>query len=634
MSSSPPLARLRRFSPWLWILAGTLVAMGAYLQALNYPFIYDDVVYITENAKLSGLHPTELWRLFVEPYNSYAEFLPLRELSYWVDIALFGLNPAAFRADNIILYLLCLPPVYFITSGLWKYFRPSDAAGAPWVAAIVTALFVVHPAHVETVVWISGRKDVLATLLSLLALWLAIVARREQGLSVPHAAATLLALLAAMLAKASAFAVAPVIALLWLMFWRDVPAPYRRRSVLLWPLASLLLAACIALVFATTIASKLPFYFGIEVITRSLAVLGWLFRLSVSTESRHFFYPTFDDPYLPLMVGLGGVVLAAAAASVFSLLRKRQSLEAFSIIVFLLLCIPSIQLIPYSPPSLVSDRWLSLALWPVMLLLVTLAWRLKPVVRMVLLLIFALSWCWQTVERPRDWRSFEAMIDADIRAYPGYYMPAVYKIFAVQLRQGLRGDALETANGIANPEFRNAMIGMIKGDHAAHVSAATEGQIQEAMNLLWQLESDIERLPLQAKWDPLVYHVWEKRRVVLKSDWDYLARQFPGDVAVRYNVGLWMLKIHNQGAVAHLRFALDSQRLPEPVRGTAFKNYGLALMEGGNFAEAETPLRAALEQSPPDFRAYCLLAGVYRQTGRAEAAAGAAAECSSRVRAE
>ena len=69
-----------------------------------------------------------MWRLLTEPYNPL-EFLPLRDLSYWFDIKLFGLNPAALRAHNIILYLLCLPLVYATTLGLWRYFRPADADG-------------------------------------------------------------------------------------------------------------------------------------------------------------------------------------------------------------------------------------------------------------------------------------------------------------------------------------------------------------------------------------------------------------------------------------------------------------------------------------------------------------------------
>jgi hypothetical protein len=72
------------------MLMSPAVAVTAYLQALDYPFHSDDSVYIIGNTKLLGLHLSELWRLFAEPYNTFSEFLPLRDLSYWFDIKLFG----------------------------------------------------------------------------------------------------------------------------------------------------------------------------------------------------------------------------------------------------------------------------------------------------------------------------------------------------------------------------------------------------------------------------------------------------------------------------------------------------------------------------------------------------------------
>lgn len=624
-------ARVRQLAPWVLVLVSAAVAVGAYLQALNYLFVSDDTVYITENTKLAGLHFTELWRLFIESYNRYSEFLPLRELSYWFDITMFGFNPAAFRVHNMILYLLCLPLVYAITSGLWRYFRPADAASAPWAAAAVTALFVLHPSHAEAVVWISGRKDVLSTLFSLLALWCAIGAKREQGLSAQYAAATLVVLLAAMLSKASAFAVAPVIAMLWVMFWRDIPTPSRRRSLLLWPLASMLLAACVALVFAIIIPTRIPFYFGVEAVTRSLAVLGWLTRFAVTPESRHFFYPVLEDPYLPVMVVLGVAVLAAAAVSVVMILRKRQSLEGFAIVAFLLLCMPYLQLIPFAPFSLVSDRFLALAEWPVMLLLVALAWRLNPVPRTALLFVFALSWSFQTIERPLDWRSLEALIDADIRAYPGYYLPAEHKIIYVQLKRGLRREAIETANTITDPDARNIMIKLIQADYVVRVVTVDTGDPQEAMTLLWKSELDFNP-PAQTNWNPALKNFWGKVGVALINEWEFLAKQFPDAAPVRYNAGLWLLKVHKyKEAIVHLRAATESQRLPESARGTAYKNLGLALIGSGDVAAAEVPLRAALAQSPPDFRAYCALSDMYKRTARLEEAARAEADCRSRA---
>ena len=77
---------------------------GGYLLAdPALPFYFGRQWLLTDNQKLAGLHLTELWRLFAEPYNDFFEFLPLREFSYWFDIKLFGLNPVAFRLHNIIL---------------------------------------------------------------------------------------------------------------------------------------------------------------------------------------------------------------------------------------------------------------------------------------------------------------------------------------------------------------------------------------------------------------------------------------------------------------------------------------------------------------------------------------------------
>ena len=618
--------RISQLAPLSIVLISAVVAAAVYSQALDYPFIFDDTSYITENLKLSGLHFIELWRLFTKPYNEFAEFLPLRDLSYWFDITLFGLNPAAFRLHNIILYLLSLPLVYATTLGVWRYFRPAES-NVSWAAAAVTALFVLQPSHVEAVVWISGRKDVLSTLFSLLAVWLALRTKREQSFSPRYAAATLLALLAAMLAKASAVAVAPVIAMLWVMFWRELPPSNRHRSLLLWPFASLLLAACAALIFAAIIPTRIPFYFGIEALTRSLAVLGWLARLAVSPESRHFFYPVLEDPYLPVMIVLGmGVLLAAATASGIGILRKRLSLEGFAIIVFFLLCTPSLQLIPYQPPSLVSDRWLALAIWPIGLLIVALAWRLKPLPRTAVMLMIALPWIFQTMERPRDWRSLEALIDADLRAYPGYAIPVAYQVIN-QYTHGLIREAVQTASNINDPELRDVVTGLIKADGAV-TYAEVSGRSQETMTLLWKLWLDHKQLPVQAKWNSPINNLWMTRENMFIGEWMRLTESFPDDALVHYNAGLWMVDVHKyQDAIAYLRFATESQRLPITVRGEAFERLGLALMDSGHIAEAEIPLRAALKEVPPELQAYCSLSEVYKRSGRSEEAARADASC-------
>ncbi len=622
------LTRIRQLAPVALVLLSSMLAAAVYLQTLDFGFISDDTIYLTNNPRLLGLRLGELWRLFTEPYNGYSEFLPLRELSYWFDFALFGLTPAAFRLHNIILYALCLPLVYGATSGLWRYFRPADATGTSWAAAGVTALFALHPALAESVVYISGRKDLLSALFSLLALWLAVSARREHGLSAPHAIATLLALLAALLSKASAFAVAPVIALLWVLFWRDVPAPGRRRSQLLWPFAILVLAACIVLFFAAVITTRVPFYFGFEAVTRAMAILGWLARLAISPESRHSFYPVFEDPALPVMAVLGAAVLAAASAACVVTLLRRRSLEGFALSAFFLLCLPSLQLVPYAPSSLVADRFLVLAIWPAILLVVALSSRLKPIHRTVLMLAIALPWGLHTFERSRELRSFEVMVDADIRAHPGYYVPAVYKIGDILLPRRLYSEASVTANGITVPEFREMAVKLVAADYAVHVEAASAGNPEKAMVLLKELGLALKQLPVQAKWNTPMQGMWRYCQFGFAMEWNQLASLFSTDASVRFNAGIGMLEAHIYNrAATHLRAAIESSQLQESLRGTAFKNLGLALLNSGHVADAETPLRAALEQSPPDLLAYCLLSKVYKQTNRLAEAARAEASC-------
>ena len=113
-------------------------------------------------------------------------------------------------------------------------------------------------------------------------------------------------------------------------------------------------------------------------------------------------------------------------------------------------------------------------------------------------------------------------------------------------------------------------------------------------------------------------------------EWRSLAEHFPDDVSVRYSAGLSLLNFHKyEDAAIHLRAATESQHLPESVRGTAFYNLGLALMNSGHVAEAETPLLTALKQPQPDMGAYCLLSEVYRYTSRFEEAVRAEADCHS-----
>jgi hypothetical protein len=654
MNSRAVSRAMRRLAPGLLVLLSLIAAIYAALQGVNFPFIADDNDYLTSNARLAALPAGELWRLLLEPYNPW-EFLPLRDLSYWLDLAAFGLNPVAFRLHNIVLYVLCCLLVYAATHSLWRYFHAADRASAHWFAATVTALFTIHPAHVEAVIWISGRKDLLSTLFSLLALWCAVHARHSQGLSRRYAIAALLALLAAIFSKASAVAVAPVIGLLWLMFWRDAaaalpataPAPpaQTRRSatphkrveqsaahhyrILLWSAAALLLAAGPMLFFISNSTVKTEPYWGIETLTRALAIVGWLTRLAVTPEDRHFFYPVFEDPWLPAMIILGAAILLAATAGAVAM-RRRRALDGYALVAFALLCLPYTQLIPFETFSLVSDRFLALALWPFLMLLVALLWRLSPWPRMVILLVIGVLWCGSAAERLPDWRSDEALINAELRAYPGHYQPAFQQVIGILIPQALHAEAAQLAGRVTLPEFRKILLDIVAAD-AMRTATASSGDSQQAVQLLTKLGLDLKHMPAQAYWNQPMSYVWKSCRNIFALEWHDLVRHFP-NVMMSYRAGLSLIDAQqHRSAVPLLRAAANSPELPQQLRGTALSNLGLALLKSGQAAAAVAPLQAALNLPTPEPEAYCVLSAVYERIGRPADAAAAAAECSRRT---
>lgn len=82
-----------------------------------------------------------------------AEFLPLRDLSLWLTYPLFGIDASWLRLTNLAWYI---GAVLFFRGALLRIF------GAGWATEVGAWLFALHPVHVESAAWVSGRKDVLA----------------------------------------------------------------------------------------------------------------------------------------------------------------------------------------------------------------------------------------------------------------------------------------------------------------------------------------------------------------------------------------------------------------------------------------------------------------------------------------
>jgi protein O-mannosyl-transferase len=142
----------------LLLVAVTLVV---YLRTCRFDFVsLDDPVFVTANAHVSnGLSLDSVRWAFGSSYHS--NWMPLTRLSHMLDATIYGSWAGGYHLTNVVLHVANVLLVF-------ELFR--TATGSPLRSAFVAALFAVHPLHVESVAWITERKDVLSLFFGLVSL--------------------------------------------------------------------------------------------------------------------------------------------------------------------------------------------------------------------------------------------------------------------------------------------------------------------------------------------------------------------------------------------------------------------------------------------------------------------------------
>ncbi|HXI09549.1 MAG TPA: tetratricopeptide repeat protein [Thermodesulfobacteriota bacterium] len=137
-----------------------LATLGAYLPSLGNGFVnWDDSIYFLDNSRIRSLDAGFLKWVFLHVVNS--NWHPLTMISYAVDYSLWGYDPRGWHLVNIVFHALNTFLVFFLAFRLVSL-RATEGSSVPFVAAVFTAvLFGLHPVHVESVSWVSERKDVL-----------------------------------------------------------------------------------------------------------------------------------------------------------------------------------------------------------------------------------------------------------------------------------------------------------------------------------------------------------------------------------------------------------------------------------------------------------------------------------------
>ncbi len=138
-----------------------IATLAVYWQVRNHGFVScDDPVYVTNNPCVrSGLTPQGIRCAFTRSPGGL--WIPMTWLSLMVDHGLFGLSPGGYHLTNLLFHIVNIILLFVLLKRM---------TNALWKTAFVAALFALHPIHVESVAWVTERKDVLCTLFFMLTL--------------------------------------------------------------------------------------------------------------------------------------------------------------------------------------------------------------------------------------------------------------------------------------------------------------------------------------------------------------------------------------------------------------------------------------------------------------------------------
>ena len=136
------------------MIALTLLVLIVYWQVQGHDFIsYDDQLYVTDNFRIhQGISVDSIAGAFKDVHTGH--WHPLTMISHTVDWSLFGDSAGGHHWTNVVLHILNTILLFFLLHTM---------TGALWRSALVATFFAIHPMNVESVAWVSERKNILST---------------------------------------------------------------------------------------------------------------------------------------------------------------------------------------------------------------------------------------------------------------------------------------------------------------------------------------------------------------------------------------------------------------------------------------------------------------------------------------
>ena len=634
------MTRLQR----AWPLLVAILAFVAFLPALDGAFLdWDDDRNFLWNTGYRGLGVTQLRWMFTATWMGH--YIPLTWLSLGLNYALVGMAPWGYHLGNLLIHAANAALLFFVARRLLTVAAVPHLAGAPGGvaharpahgagvavslgAAAAALLWAVHPLRVESVAWITERRDVLCGffyLLSILA-YLQGVAR-DRALSGRWLAASLLAFAAALGSKAMAMTLPLTLLVL------DV-YPLRRVRLGWWPLirekvGHVALAAVGALVasWAVTRGAGWTSYDDYGIGAR-LAMTGYSF----------WFYPwklvwpeNLSPLYeLPARISLLDArflwpTVGVIVVTVLLVLGRRRLSGALAAWLQSMIVLAPVSGIAHAGHQLAHDRYSYLAGLGFAILagagVTWLAgqrasgrvsrWVYGATVTAVALALFGLGA--DTWVRSRVWRDSESLWRAAVAADPACALCHQKLGEALQMA-GLAGEAeAELTRAVAlrpdRPTAHNSLGAfLVSRDRLGEA----EPEFREAIRLMPSYPDAVANLgALHARQGRFTEAIAELRRVLALSPQHEIARR---NLAFALDsTGIDLARAGRSGDAIAL---FEESTALQPDEPSLWRDLGQALIEDGKAAEAITPLERAVALDPRGANERFWLARAYLLTGR------------------
>lgn len=640
------------FTHKIFLFSVVIISILLYLPSLNAPFVSDDLIYVSNNKQLQAMSLFDSWKLFFTRTNNY-EYLPIRDFSYLIDFSMFGLNPIGFHLHNILIYVATCVVVWLFSRSLFTLFTENRDSGHDLrFAAIVTALFAVHPAHVESVAWISGRKDLLSGFFCMLALWrfssaLNVVSGIQWQLGVAY-----LFFLLGLLSK-STIVPLPIIAfIIGYIKFSEKPFDMKgcwQSAIITWPF---LLLSCASVMIQVLVGKttgilvnmeSLPESGFWELLSFSNRILGYLTHIAVLPFRLRLIYDVWAPGWISIAAMFCGVLAVIAFIIAMFRLCRSRSLAAFGVISFIIFCLPFLQFIKFSTWSFASERFLFMPVLGLAILQASFLAKYR-IGYTILLPLLVVSGSYLTINRAIMWQNETELSISNVKYSPGNFT-AVRNYVNSMLRDKRYDEVVKHVSLIKDVGKREFLLTYIKVHKA--VASGTDAERRNLMMVLKNSEAEFEAyqegmflskcgelyelcgdylqaarcyyLAVQYKnqnTSPVLLGGIVRHYEPILADYKKRIEKNPADVASRFQLAGFYLKLFQiDQAEQQYRLLLRDFKAPDVVK-MAHYNLGLTLMRKKDHKQARTEIEEAIKAGLNDVDAWNNLGSINRILGK------------------